>query len=505
MPSQPTLAGPLSPSSLQQNQGANGEVLPPESEKVSVVGVGMGGRTGEVHDDISIPKSERKAQELRGIAGKLPKGSKEDGKYTGLIEVPSLDSIEGADNGDSGVHSEKDGNQSGQISSATSSLGENHGNRTLYLGNLHPFVTEDTLREVFHGCEGVTELKVIRDKVTQVSAGYGFARFTDQDSAGAALEKVGKCILFGQEARINWAFQRDQQEDLANHIHVFVGDLSPEISDAALLRAFQNSGCSDARVQWDHATGRSRGYGFVSFRSREMAEAAIARMHGQVVGGRRIRCGWAQHKADPAIPLDAEALDRADPTNTNIYVGNLVPSVSETELRRAFGSYGPIAEVKLHRKGAFGFVRFRLHNDAVRAIIGMNGAIIGGKSIKCSWGRHPAVLPSGMQANLMLAAAAGMGPLAIQAPGVPMNMGGMLGMPMAQNATGAILQPTQGAPSNGIPQLAGMPGQPTVQGASGDAAGHGLYTTASSFTVPPGMQYPAVPQMYYSRSPAIQL
>ena len=443
-----------------------------------------------------------------------PAAAAENGSHTGLIEVPSADSIEGAAVHESLSQSDQrsqEGHENARVPSTPSSLGESHGNRTLYLGNLHPFVTEDTLREVFNGCEGVTELKVIRDKVTQVSAGYGFARFSDQDFAGAALEKVGKCILFGQEARINWAFQRDQQEDLASHTHIFVGDLSPEITDAALLRAFQGCpGCSDARVQWDHATGRSRGYGFVSFRSRGNAEAAIASMHGQVVGGRRIRCGWAQHKADPAIPLDAEALDRADPTNTNVYVGNLDPGVTDAEVRRAFGAFGPIAEVKLHRKGAFGFVRFRLHNDAVRAIIAMNGSILGKKSIKCSWGRHPAVLPSGMQANLMLAAAAGMGPLAMQAPpGVPVNVGGsVLGMPMAGNAAGALLQPTQTTPAAGIAQLgASLASQPAAQGApAGETGTHGTFnTTATGFTVPTGMQYPGVAQMYYSRSPAVHL
>lgn len=52
----------------------------------------------------------------------------------------------------------------------------------------------------------------------------------------------------------------------------------------------------DARVMWDHATGRSKGYGFVSFRTREDAQAAIEKMQGQYVGSRRVRCGWAQHK-----------------------------------------------------------------------------------------------------------------------------------------------------------------------------------------------------------------
>lgn len=29
-----------------------------------------------------------------------------------------------------------------------------------------------------------------------------------------------------QEARVNWAFQKEQKEEVANHFHVFVGDLS---------------------------------------------------------------------------------------------------------------------------------------------------------------------------------------------------------------------------------------------------------------------------------------
>lgn len=48
------------------------------------------------------------------------------------------------------------------------------------------------------------------------------------------------------------------------------------MTDAMLHAAFQACpGCSDARVMWDHSTGRSRGYGFVSFRQRQEAEAAI--------------------------------------------------------------------------------------------------------------------------------------------------------------------------------------------------------------------------------------
>lgn len=89
-----------------------------------------------------------------------------------------------------------------------------------------------------------------------------------------------------------------------------------------------------------------------------------------------MRCGWAQHKVgESAAPVDAAVLDRSDPTNTNVYVGNLDVALTDSEIRRHFSSFGALAEMKLHRKGAYGFVRFRSHADAVRAIVGSNAQV----------------------------------------------------------------------------------------------------------------------------------
>lgn len=53
---------------------------------------------------------------------------------------------------------------------------------------------------------------------------------------------------------------------------------------------------SDARVMWDMATGKSRGYGFLAFRDRADAEQAIATMNGEWLGSRAIRVNWANSK-----------------------------------------------------------------------------------------------------------------------------------------------------------------------------------------------------------------
>ncbi|GBF93014.1 hypothetical protein Rsub_05625 [Raphidocelis subcapitata] len=253
-----------------------------------------------------------------------------------------------------------------------------------YFGNLHACVTVAALQDVCAYFGPVEQVKVIKDKASGVSAGYGFVRFADRRCALVALQYLNNKVLFGQELRVNWAFQSHQREDTSNHWHVF------DVTDAVLYASFsQLAGCSDARVMWDHATGRSKGYGFVAMRSKEEAQAAIERMHGQVVGTRRVRCGWAQHKHDDSAALtDPGAIDVSDPANTNVYVGNIAPDWSEADVSAYFSSFGPTLEMKLHKKGGYGFVRYQNHADAVQAIAATNTRVMYGRAVKCCWGKN---------------------------------------------------------------------------------------------------------------------
>ena len=157
---------------------------------------------------------------------------------------------------------------------------------TLYLGNLHPYVTEVVLAGLFAGFEGIIELKVIKDRTTGMSAGYGFARFVDVKYAAVGLEHVENQVIYGQRIKASWALQKDKDDEFGSRHHVFVGDLSSEVTDAVLTAAFAHlEGSSDARVMWDHGSGRSKGYGFVSFVTEELAERAIEGMNGVLLMG----------------------------------------------------------------------------------------------------------------------------------------------------------------------------------------------------------------------------
>ncbi|PSS15447.1 Oligouridylate-binding protein like [Actinidia chinensis var. chinensis] len=247
-----------------------------------------------------------------------------------------------------------------------------------------------------------------------MQSSYCFVDYFDRRSAALAIVTLNGRHLFGQPIKVNWAYASSQREDTSGHYNIFVGDLSPEVTDATLFACFSvYPTCSDARVMWDQKTGRSRGFGFVSFRNQQEAQSAINDLTGKWLGSRQIRCNWATKGAgvnDDKQNSDAKSVveltngtseDGQERTNddapennpqyTTVYVGNLAPEVTSAELHRQFHSLGAgvIEDVRIQRDKGFGFIRYSTHAEAARAIQMGNARILFGKPIKCSWGSKP--------------------------------------------------------------------------------------------------------------------
>ncbi|XP_073133894.1 oligouridylate-binding protein 1C-like [Henckelia pumila] len=291
--------------------------------------------------------------------------------------------------------------------------------RSVYVGNIHTQVTEPLIQEVFASTGPVEGCKLIRkDK-----SSYGFIHYFDRRSAALAIMNLNGRHLFGQPIKVNWAYASGQREDTSGHYNIFVGDLSPEVTDAMLFACFSvYPSCSDARVMWDQKTGRSRGFGFVSFRNQLEAQSAINDLTGKWLGSRQIRCNWATKGAgtsDDKQSSDAKSVveltngsseevkevasseaPENNPLYTTVYVGNLAPEVTQVDLHRHFHALGAgsIEEVRVQRDKGFGFVRYSTHAEAAMAIsIGNTQSFLCGKQIKCSWGNKPT--PPGTSSN----------------------------------------------------------------------------------------------------------
>ncbi len=78
---------------------------------------------------------------------------------------------------------------------------------------------------------------------------------------------------------------------------LFVGGLSWDTDDSGLRTAFEEHGpVVEAKVITDRETGRSRGFGFVTYQHGEDAQSALEAMNGVELDGRTLRVDTANER-----------------------------------------------------------------------------------------------------------------------------------------------------------------------------------------------------------------
>lgn len=148
----------------------------------------------------------------------------------------------------------------------------------------------------------------------------------------------------------------------------------------------------------DRETGRGKGFGYVQFGTPELAGLAMAALNGADIGGRSIRCDYAQQRDRPERAPRGDRPERQAPATqgpTNepsdtVFVGNLAFDVSEEILRNAFSAMGTIVSVRVvfdretNRSKGFGYVQFD-SVEAAKAAMSLSGQEIGGRNIRCDF------------------------------------------------------------------------------------------------------------------------
>lgn len=106
-------------------------------------------------------------------------------------------------------------------------------------------------------------------------------------------------------------------------------------------------------------------------------------------------------------PLSYESVVQQTPAyNTTVYVGNLTPYTTQADLVPIFQAFGYIIEVRMQSDRGFAFVKLDSHENAAMAIVQLQGTLIQGRPIKCSWGKDRSANAVAQQ-NAAVAAATG--------------------------------------------------------------------------------------------------
>ena len=81
----------------------------------------------------------------------------------------------------------------------------------IYVGNLSYDATEETIREAFESFGQVTSARIIKDKYTGQSRGFGFVEMAEQTQAQAAIKSLNGKELLGKQMSVNEARPRTDQ------------------------------------------------------------------------------------------------------------------------------------------------------------------------------------------------------------------------------------------------------------------------------------------------------
>ncbi|XP_011078840.1 UBP1-associated protein 2C-like isoform X1 [Sesamum indicum] len=162
--------------------------------------------------------------------------------------------------------------------------------RKLFVRGLAWNTSSETLCAAFQEHGEIEEGAVIYDKATGKSRGYGFVTYKDMESAQRALKAPSK-MIDGRMAVCNLASEglssTSVTPDQAQR-KLYIGGLSPETNSEMLLSFFSRHGeIEEGSVAYDKETNKSRGFGFVTYRTVEAAKKAIDDPQ-KMLGGRNI-------------------------------------------------------------------------------------------------------------------------------------------------------------------------------------------------------------------------
>uniref|UniRef100_A0A4X2KCZ7 ELAV-like protein n=1 Tax=Vombatus ursinus TaxID=29139 RepID=A0A4X2KCZ7_VOMUR len=306
----------------------------------------------------------------------------------------------------------------------------------LIVNYLPQSMTQEEFRSLFASVGKIRSYRLMRDKMTGQSLGYGFINYVDPRDAEKAV-----CLLNRHQCppkTIKVAYCRPHSSSIQD-ANLYISGLPKDMTEKELEQLFSPFGHIVAsRILRDRVSGASWGVGFIRFNMKSEAEEAIKALNGQkpcsMVEPLTVKFAHHQTQKTPQSllgqppqhyqgPLQPQTL-RMGPDNlfnmtcgvqhfspssfgmtslvtfpgyTNngsgwcIFVYNLSPESDESVLWQLFGPFGAVNSVKIIRdvntnkcKG-FGFVTMTSYDEAALAIAFLNGYRLGGRVLQVSF------------------------------------------------------------------------------------------------------------------------
>lgn len=239
---------------------------------------------------------------------------------------------------------------------------------SVYITDLPWQADECYLYHTFKRFGPIESVEVRRDPSTKVSLGNALITYEpgcQQDLVQRAIHEMNYTEMFGKTARVmrHMPDPEARKTFLNGGANLFVKNLAKEMTSKLLHSVFQPFGSIlSCKVQVTH-DGECKGYGYVSFETKEAADNAVKNMHGGLLNGRALYVTYF-------VPKMASKETRR--RNCKLFIKHLDPSTDSTSLHTMARSFGSIRDAAVctdctGKTRCFGFVEFNDRESAEAA------------------------------------------------------------------------------------------------------------------------------------------
>eukprot|EP00058_Branchiostoma_floridae_P026993 XP_002612484.1 hypothetical protein BRAFLDRAFT_214383 [Branchiostoma floridae] len=199
---------------------------------------------------------------------------------------------------------------------------EERDQRTVFVMQLSQRVRPKDLEDFFSSVGKVREVRLIADRNSRRHKGIAYCEFTDASCVPMAIGLTNQkllgvpIIVQASQAEKNRAAANSQnlQKGSSGPMRLYVGSLHFNITEDMLRGIFEPFGKIDnIQLMKDSETGRSKGYGFITFHDAECAKKALEQLNGFELAGRPMKVGHVTERSDAGAAtsfLDSDELER---------------------------------------------------------------------------------------------------------------------------------------------------------------------------------------------------